>query len=373
MAVRQMLLQLQRHGYEVQILGATNFDHPRGAGVLQGHGEALKKAVGRFVTLTDESLQHVLLVTASSQRRAMQSGEESIWFMRYRQLLETFKPDLVFTYGGKTLDLLLASEAKQLGIPVAFYLANGNYTQQRFARDLALVLTNSQAAARMYRQRLGIEAVPLGLFVDPAKVVAAESTRQHLLFVNPSLAKGAALVIRLALLLERRRPDIIFEVVESRGAWHETLRQVTEKLGEPRDQLTNVVVTPNTADMRPVYGRARLLLAPSLWWESAGRVVAEALLNGVPVVVTARGGLPEMAGQGGLALQLPKECYRPPYLPELSAVALQPVVDHIEKLFDDASCYEHWCQRARQAASQHDLQCSTDRLVQALRPFLPLR
>lgn len=43
---------------------------------------------------------------------------------------------------------------------------------------------------------------------------------------------------------------------------------------------------------------ARVVLMPSLWEESFGRVAAEAMANGIPVLSSDRGALPETVGAG---------------------------------------------------------------------------
>src|SRR5690606_10381337 len=65
----------------------------------------------------------------------------------------------------------------------------------------------------------------------------------------------------------------------------------------------NITLHPPTNDMRPLYSRARLLLAPSQWREAWGRVATEAQVNGIPVLASARGGLPESVGPGGLLVE----------------------------------------------------------------------
>jgi glycosyltransferase involved in cell wall biosynthesis len=325
---------------------------------------------GAVVALVDGALEHRLFVTASTQREQMQCWEEGAWYSLYRQALEQFQPDMVFYYGGKPFDFLIAAEARACGIPAVFYLANGNYTQTRFCRDVDLLLTDSQATADLYARRLGVAPVPVGAFIEPARVVAQQHSRERVLFVNPRPEKGAVIVVRLAMLLEKRRPDIVFEVVESRGSWAEMVHRVSTALGTPREVLANVVVTPITEDMRPVYGRARLLLAPSLWWESAGRVVAEAMLNGIPAIVTDNGGMPEMMRDGGIVLKLDASFHEDHHrLPPDGA--LESVVRKIEALFDDEAQYCTLSQRALQVGQQHHgLQVSTRRLLQALQPLV---
>ena len=371
MAVREMLVQLVQHGYEVSILGATVFDHERGTAGLQEQWPAIQAQKGGLVTLVDGLLEHKFLVTASTQRDQMTSREEGAWYSLYQQALEICKPDVVFYYGGQPFDFLISNEARARGIPAVFYLANGSYTQTRWFRDVDLVLTDSQATADLYTRRLGVTPVPVGAFIDPARVVAPTHTREHILFVNPMLEKGVTVVIRLAMLLEQRRPDIVFEVVESRGKWADMLRAVSAAMGQPRQTLNNVVVTQNTNDMRPCYGRARVVLAPSLWWESSGRVLAEAMLNGIPAICTAQGGMPEMVLDGGLILKLGAGYYEPPYTGVPPDEALEPLLQRIEALYDDEAQYAELSARAfRVGQTRHHITASTQRLMRALEPLV---
>jgi glycosyltransferase involved in cell wall biosynthesis len=55
-------------------------------------------------------------------------------------------------------------------------------------------------------------------------------------------------------------------------------------------------------DMRRVYGNCKILLVPSIWEEGYGMVATEAQSCGIPVVGSARGGLPEAIGPGGLLI-----------------------------------------------------------------------
>lgn len=373
MAVRQMLLQLQQSGWHVDVLGATVFDHERGTAGLRGHWQALQQRRGERVILSDGTLQHRVLVTADTRRGQMTNQEEGIWFSLYVRALEQDPPDVVFYYGGQPFDYLIASEARQRGIPVAFYLGNGNYHTTRWCQDVDLVLTDSQATADLYRQRLSVPITPVGAFIDPSQVVASEHHPAHLLFINPVPEKGALWVARLALWLEQRRPDIVLEVVESRGKWSDIVRAVTEALGQPpRASLSNVVLTANTSDMRPVYARAKVVLAPSLWWESAGRVLAEAMLNGIPAMCTNRGGMPEMIQDGGILLRLPEHYHEAPYHALPSEQEVAQLGQQVLELFDNARHYEAMAQRAmRVGQQQHSLVANTRRLLQALSRLLP--
>jgi glycosyltransferase involved in cell wall biosynthesis len=328
MAVRQQLLELHKAGYEIAILGATIFDSPTGITRLKKHWEKIQQSRQTSVVINDGPLKHRLVKTKITTRAQMTAEEEARWYQLYTKLLDQFKPDLVYYYGGRTLDLLIGDEAHARGIPVAAYLANGNYRGTRWCRDVDLILTDSHATATMYKEQDGIDVTPIGPFIDPTYVVAKKRNPQNVLLVNPSLAKGAAIVIRLAMMLEQERPDITFEVVQSRGNWEALVRQVTKQFGQERSELSNVIVTPNTLDMRPIYARAKILLALSLWWESFGRVAAEAAMNSIPIITTGTGGLLEASSTMGVVFKFPSYLHRAPYnkLPD------QPVMDSLSRL-----------------------------------------
>ena len=106
--------------------------------------------------------------------------------------------------------------------------------------------------------------------------------------------KGA----EIALALVEARPDIPFLIVEGwplpRG-WRNDSMDVQARLRS----RANVTWQRSVADMRKIYSRTRILLAPSLWDEAWGRVVTEAQISGIPVLASDRGGLPESVGPGG--------------------------------------------------------------------------
>lgn len=374
MTVRQMLLQLVARGYEVQVLGASVFDNPKGMGRLKEQFPDLNAHLHQLIKAEDGPLTHQLVVSYSHNRNHFTTHEEGLWYSQYLHLLDSFKPDVVWFYGGQTLDLLIADEARDRGIPVAFYLANENYKAPRWCRDVDLILTDSQATADMYRKEVGYTAKPVGKFIAPESFVAEHHERQRLLFVNPSWQKGASVFVQLAEKLERDRPDIELEVVEARADWTAVLRETTRKMGEQRSSLSNVTVTANTSDMRGPYSRARILVAPSLWWESSGRVLAEAMLNGIPALITNRGGMPEMVGNAGIAFDFPNECYKEPYQHLLSNEELQPLVDSVISFFDDEVLYQDYVERARQIGKEkHHLDRATERLITALTPLVNVR
>jgi tetratricopeptide (TPR) repeat protein len=120
--------------------------------------------------------------------------------------------------------------------------------------------------------------------------------------INPSPQKGGLFFINIAAQVAQMVPHVKFRAVESRWG-----RRNWEALAVPEADLDRIDWHPHTQDMTRIYEEASLLLVPSLWEEASARVIAEALLAGVPVLAMRNGGMPEQLGEGGFLFDVPSE------------------------------------------------------------------
>lgn len=193
-------------------------------------------------------------------------------------------------------------------------------------------LANSQFVAQAVRVGLGLRCDVIHSLIDPSRY-RVNSTRERVLFVNPLPKKG----VHIALALARAFPSIPFTFVEgwvAPPADHDALARACAEAG-------NIELAAPTDDMRHHYGRARILLVPSVWEEAFPRVVTEAQLNGIPVIASRRGGLPEAVGPGGI-------------IEELSAPA-ERWSQHLSRLWNDAQLYDTLSRAALQHASRAEM------------------
>jgi glycosyltransferase involved in cell wall biosynthesis len=123
--------------------------------------------------------------------------------------------------------------------------------------------------------------------IVPRELYETETERTAAVFINPSKYKGLDLVIAMA----RARPDIPFHLVLTR-----------KKQRLDIEKSPNISITGPFNDMRRVYRNARVVLAPSQLDETWGRIATEAHISGIPVLASARGGLLEAVGPGGICL-----------------------------------------------------------------------
>jgi glycosyltransferase involved in cell wall biosynthesis len=249
--------------------------------------------------------------------------------------LDTFRPELLLTYGGHWLGRAGIAAARSRGIPVVFWLRNHDYTAADLFQGVSMAIVPSRFTADHYQHSLGLACTVLPPPVNWSRIVCPERQGKYVTFVNPQPHKGASVFARIAHELNRQRPDIPMLVVEGRAKAETWL----QKTGLDFRGQSNLYVMANTPDPRDFYGVSKLVLMPSLWPETFGRVAAEALINGIPVLASRRGGLPEALVEAGFLFDVPENC-QSNYDSVPNAQEVAPWLRTIIQLWDDAEFYK---------------------------------
>lgn len=249
------------------------------------------------------------------------------WYpwMALAYVAEREKPNILMITSGFIVPMVTA--AKPLKLPlliqlndVAFSYHGGSFEELRGIQCVA----NSHFTAQKYRECYGVEPIIIYPPIAPEQYRTATS-KENVTFINPHPEKGRDLAVEIA----RLCPDIPFSFIEG---WRLSL-QGRKELVQRISPLANVTLRPAQNDMRRVYQRCRILLAPTVVEEGFGRVAVEAQISGIPVVASNRGGLAEAVGPGGILIDLesPTEGWvhairklwsDPQYYSELSKAAL---------------------------------------------------
>jgi glycosyltransferase involved in cell wall biosynthesis len=271
-----------------------------------------------------------LMPSASSRaERSPDLREAAIFLDLAEQVFDRFRPDVLLTYGGHPASLELMRRARRRGIVVVFHLHNFGYNDRRAFADVSAVIFPSEYSRRHHARLLGLDGPVIPDPIPLGRIVAVDPEPNYVTFINPQPSKGMAIFARIAVVLNERRPDIPLLVVEGRGT-----ADALAKLPIDLSGLTNLNRMANTRDPRDFYRVSRAVLVPSLWRESLGRVPMEALANGIPVLASDRGALPETLGDAGFVFTIP-ERFGPSTLEIPSAREVAPWLAVLEKLWDD--------------------------------------
>ena len=262
--------------------------------------------------------------------------------------LARFPADVLIAAGGNRL----ANEARRLarsrGIAVALPMDDFPRLGRDACDDVDGFIISSRFAADYYFASLGLEATVLPNPVDPGRVRAPAVAGLFLTFVNPTIEKGVYPFARIADELGKRRPDIPILVVEGRG----TEATVAECGLELRAHGT-VHFMAHTTDPRDFWGVTKVCLLPSVWWENQPLVAVEAMTNGIPVVGSDRGGIPETLGAAGIVLPIPDRITQATrMLP--TAEEVEPWVRAVIRLWDNAEFSEEHRRKALDQAKRWD-------------------
>ena len=236
-------------------------------------------------------------------------------------MLDHFKPDLVVVQSW----IRTVAHCLERQIPTMYYVHAANEPvdpcTDTIRRD-TVWMTVSKFAASHNGTPHGLVFHILPPLVDPNIYRVSRHARGHATFMGLQNSKGGERVIQMA----RACPDIPFLIFDNIArdlpGWS---GMNGSELRAAAQALPNVTLRPpaNTAD--ELYGTTKVLLAPSRCLEAWGRVASEAQVNGIPVLASDRGGLPEAVGDGGICLD-----YDAP---------IETWVDHLQHIWRDDAYY----------------------------------
>jgi glycosyltransferase involved in cell wall biosynthesis/GT2 family glycosyltransferase len=295
---------------------------------------------------------------ASTSRQWQTPGEANLFLAACKSFLLRNRPDVVWTYGGDPASRAIHRLVKQIDIPLLFFLHNFAYTSPDPFRTVDYALVPSQFARRFYWEKIGLACQMLPLVIDPRRTQVGQWKPQYVTFVNPEPRKGVHVFARIAEVLGRHRPDIPLLMVEGVGR-----NRFLSKLGVNLSGLKNLTIMPNTPDPRNFYAVTKLLLMPSLM-ENVGCCAIEAMLNGIPVLGSNRGALPETLGEVAFRFDIP-ERYTPRTCTIPTEEEVEPWVETIIRLWDNPGEY----QQASEAARQHAQQWTPERMAPIYKDF----
>jgi glycosyltransferase involved in cell wall biosynthesis len=151
-------------------------------------------------------------------------------------------------------------------------------------------IANSQFTSRKIAELLGADSFTIYPPIKTKKYRVGYNKNGYITMVNPRT--------------KYKGPDIFLDIADRMSNKEFLLVGPIKspKLSQRAERTPNVTHWEWCEDMREAYAEAKLIVVPSRWEEPFGRVPAEAMVSGIPCVVSNRGGLPEVVGETGVVI-----------------------------------------------------------------------
>jgi len=320
---------------------------------LAQRGVDVKRAKNSVLRYAVHGVPVTLLLTRHNDESRPDRREARRYLRLFEELLDDFAPDQVIACNGHPMIFTALARARARGVTTAYAVRGFGYYDRRYFTDVDHMFTCSRFLTEVYRNKVGLQSTPIEPPIDWSTVIAPEESRAFVTFVHPAPHKGLFLFARLADMLGSRRPDIPILVVQS-GHTGGSLNAIP---GLDFSKYPHIMAAPAVPTPTDYFALTRLLLVPSIWEEPFGRVAAEAMINGIPPLVSDRGSLPDVlggdfrAGGGGRVLPVP-EWMTPDTTQLPTEQELEPWYEAVSELWDSSDLYASMAARARVIADE---------------------
>lgn len=325
---------LNKSGHRVETLSTSQVEHSTG---YQNHEKWLQEQCSkRFadsLNIVQDSLNHTLLLTSEFSPQSLVDGYINATL---RKLSES-QPDFYFTFGDTATEKFLRKKAQESGAKVVFAFHNCSYRDGPLAYVDHYILPSDFLKGHYRSIKASADVLYPPMQQSSVLVDTQPEDRFFLTFVNPVPEKGLWVMVAIAKYLLEKRQDIPILFVTGRGKT-EWLLKALKLSGISIDKEENLYINDAPLSVKDIMSHTRVAVMPSLIPESGGRVAMEAMCNGIPVVVSNRGALPEIVGIKDAIIKIPPSLKVTDNKPPKQKVIL-PWLKMIERLFDDASFY----------------------------------
>jgi len=280
-------------------------------------------------------------------------------------LIARDRPDALIAHEADPLAAVALLVARQRGIPATLRLRHRGPHDHDAVAAADILLAPGHALAAELHEGTGRPCLVLPDFLDPDSVRADDGDRRYLAFLDPTPAGGLAPFARIADELGRRRPDIPLLVVAGPEG-----RAALDACGLDLRRHGTVDLMRPPVDPGKAWGRVRAVLLPDLDGTAPALAALAALANGLPVIASDRGALPEALGDAGTLLPLPGHLTAATMTPP-TADEVAPWLDAVTRFWDDPDHYADQCRKAQVEARRWTVEEQVARyraVVDGLRP-----
>lgn len=372
--MRNMLLSLKARGIEIIGLSALNFLNDSGTSMFTDLDDKLKGNETSF-NLEDNGIKFIYIRTKSRKLGDMISQEQRNFYAKFCAIINAFRPDVVMGSGTDMLSMVCFDEARRRGLPTTYTLLDGTPARFNFP-NIDLVVTDSAATSNLYATKHRINSVVTGSFTEVTgplafggKVEHDPSNKKFITMVEPTVDKGLGIFLRLSQNVPAQARNLKFAVRESyAGQFTEQVALLKDKANPNKAPFTKAalskifVLGPEVTDAE-LFESTKVLMVPSLSFESINNISREAITYGVPVLATNQTGLAESIGEAGVLVEIPEYCLNNHYM----APAAEDLANFYKGL--QIILTEDFTNRTADVAKRYNINYSANRLAATLKPL----
>lgn len=372
--MRNMLLSLKARGIEIIGLSALNFLNESGTSMFTDLDDKLKGNETSF-NLEDNGIKFIYIRTKSRKLGDMISQEQRNFYAKFCAIINAFRPDVVMGSGTDMLSMVCFDEARRRGLPTTYTLLDGTPARFNFP-NIDLVVTDSAATSNLYATKHRINSVVTGSFTEVTgplafggKVEHDPSNKKFITMVEPTVDKGLGIFLRLSQNVPAQARNLKFAVRESyAGQFTAQVALLKDKANPNKAPFTKAalskifVLGPEVTDAE-LFESTKVLMVPSLSFESINNISREAITYGVPVLATNQTGLAESIGEAGVLVEIPEYCLNNHYM----APAAEDLANFYKGL--QIILTEDFTNRTADVAKRYNINYSANRLAATLKPL----
>lgn len=254
---------------------------------------------------------HVVTQSESKLGKTVRKGGLFISYVNDDSISKFLKKELVENKYDWVFTQLIWSEyvvsiCKQFSVPCAYFIRSigGNIDYD----SPNVLVANSVFIQKKVANVCGRKPILLYPCIDMSRVMVRKpQKKKYICMFNPIAAKGGYIFKKIALAM----PNRLFVAVNGWGmlrsngliGWNKKImKQMSRCHGEneifiPEDvdmhNVKNIKLVGPVSNPSDIFSKMQILLVPSIWEEAFGRVVIEALVNGIPVIASNNAGIRE--------------------------------------------------------------------------------
>lgn len=372
--MRNMLLSLKARGIEIIGLSALNFLNESGTSMFTDLDDKLKGNETSF-NLEDNGIKFIYIRTKSRKLGDMISQEQRNFYAKFCAIINAFRPDVVMGSGTDMLSMVCFDEARRRGLPTTYTLLDGTPARFNFP-NIDLVVTDSAATSNLYATKHRINSVVTGSFTEVTGPLAFggqvehdPSNKKFITMVEPTVDKGLGIFLRLSQNVPAKARNLKFAVRESyAGQFTEQVALLKDKANPNKAPFTKAalskifVLGPEVTDAE-LFESTKVLMVPSLSFESINNISREAITYGVPVLATNQTGLAESIGEAGVLVEIPEY--------NLNNHYMAPAAEDLANFYKGLQIIltEDFTNRTADVAKRYNINYSANRLAATLKPL----